>query len=166
MTSSADVLRVADTGAEPIVALLRKYGLQLQMTADQESIPGSFWGEPEAGIIGKSVFVRGDTPIHSVLHETCHLICTSGERRDTLHGNAGSDDLEESAVCFLQIVLSDWVPDFGRERMMRDMDAWGYSFRYGSSTVWFSEDAADARSWLVSHGIIDGNTEPSWTLRE
>jgi len=34
------------------------------------------------------------------------------------------------------------------------MDAWGYSFRLGSTRAWFEEDAADARDWLVRHGIL------------
>ncbi len=35
------------------------------------------------------------------------------------------------------------------------MDAWGYSFRLGSTHAWFESDATDARAWLVAHGLID-----------
>ncbi len=28
------------------------------------------------------------------------------------------------------------------------MDAWGYSFRLGSTRAWFEGDAQDARAWL------------------
>ena len=48
---------------------------------------------------------------------------------------------------------------------MRDMDAWGYSFRLGSTLRWFSDDAADAKAWLEDVGLIDVRGEPSWALR-
>jgi hypothetical protein len=31
---------------------------------------------------------------------------------------------------------------------MADMDAWGYSFRLGSTRAWFEADAEDAREFL------------------
>ena len=160
------MLRVADVGADSLIALLHRFGLELQITADDELIPGSFWGDAEAGIISTTVFARMDTPVHSVLHETCHIICANAERRSTLHTDAGSDDLEETAVCYLQIVLADFVGGVGRDRLMLDMDSWGYSFRNGSSRAWFAEDATDALQWLESHGIIAGDGAPSWELRE
>jgi len=43
----------------------------------------------------------------------------------------------------------------GRERLMADMDAWGYSFRLGSAARWFEEDAADAVQWLQTRGLLD-----------
>lgn len=46
-------------------------------------------------------------------------------RRARLHTDAGGDDLEESAVCFLQILLADELPGVGCERLMDDMDTWG-----------------------------------------
>ena len=69
-----------------------------------------------------------DTPVHSVLHEAVHVICASPERRATLCRDAGSNDLEEAAVCYLQVLLADYVAGVGRDRLMRDMDHWGYSF--------------------------------------
>jgi hypothetical protein len=39
--------------------------------------------------------------------------------------------------------------------MFTDMDAWGYSFRLGSSRAWFEGDAQEARAWLSARGIID-----------
>jgi hypothetical protein len=38
---------------------------------------------------------------------------------------------------------------------MSDMDAWGYSFRLGSTQAWFEGDAADARQWLLRRHLID-----------
>jgi len=166
LKATTDVLRVADIGTDSLIALLHRFGLELQITADDEPIPGSFWGDAEAGIISTSVFARTDTPVHSVLHESCHLICANGERRSSLHTDAGSDDLEETAVCYLQIVLADFVAGVGRDRLMLDMDSWGYSFRNGSSRAWFAEDAADAIQWLESRGIIAGDGAPSWELRK
>jgi hypothetical protein len=36
---------------------------------------------------------------------------------------------------------------------MQDMDAWGYSFRLGSTAAWFEADAEDARDWLRERGL-------------
>ena len=77
------------------------------------------------------------------------------ERRAGLDTDAGGDDAEESAVCYLQILLAGSLANVGRERMCRDMDEWGYSFRLGSAAKWFAEDAQDARRWLRQHGLID-----------
>jgi hypothetical protein len=135
--------------------LLDRFGLQLTLVAPQEVIPGSFWGEREAGLIGSKIFARLDTPLHSVLHEGAHFICMTDERRAGLDTDAGGGDAEENAVCYLQILMADVLPNVGRERMWRDMDEWGYSFRLGGAAAWFREDAEDARQWLLDHGLID-----------
>ena len=135
--------------------LLDRYGLALHMVAPEEIIPGSYWGEREAGLIGAKIFARLDTPLHSVLHESAHFICMTPERRAGLDTDAGGDDAEETAVCYLQVVLADSLPRVGRERMCRDMDEWGYTFRLGRAAVWFAEDAEDARGWLIRHGLLD-----------
>ena len=54
--------------------LLARHGLALECVADGAPIPGSYWGESEAGVIGTPVHARADTPVHSLLHEACHLI--------------------------------------------------------------------------------------------
>jgi hypothetical protein len=135
--------------------LLDRYGLALQMVAPEEVIPGSYWGEREAGLIGAKIFARLDTPLHSVLHESAHFICMTPERRAGLDTDAGGDDAEETAVCYLQVILADSLPRVGRERMCRDMDEWGYTFRLGRAGAWFAEDAEDARGWLIRHGLLD-----------
>jgi hypothetical protein len=76
------------------------------------------------------------------------------ERRAGLDRDAGGDDLEEAAVCYLQVLFADELPHVGHERLFTDMDAWGYSFRLGSSRLWFEQDAEDARAWLLRYGII------------
>jgi hypothetical protein len=50
-------------------------------------------------------------------------------------------------------------------RMMQDMDAWGYSFRLGSTRAWYEQDADDARDWLILHQLIDPTGRPTWQLR-
>jgi hypothetical protein len=130
------MLLVSDLAAHSIAELLRKYGLSIELVPGGQSINGSIWGEPEAGIVGDQVFVRDDTPIHSLLHETAHIVCMTPTRRSKLNGDAGGDDLEECAVCYLQIVLASELPGAGKARFMQDMDDWGYSFRLGSTRRW------------------------------
>jgi hypothetical protein len=145
--------------------LLDRYGLELHLVAPQELIPGSYWGEREAGLIGAKIFARLDTPLHSVLHESAHFICMTPERRAGLDTDAGGDDAEEGAVCYLQVVLADLVPNVGGGRMCRDMDEWGYSFRLGSAVTWFAEDAEDARDWLIRHGLLDSWGQATYACR-
>jgi hypothetical protein len=145
--------------------LLDRYGLALHLVAPEEIIPGSYWGEREAGLIGAKIFARLDTPLHSVLHESAHFICMTPERRAGLDTDAGGDDAEESAVCYLQLILSDLLPNVGRERTCGDMDAWGYSFRLGSTAAWFAGDAEDARGWLIRHGLLDPQGRITYACR-
>ena len=161
----ADVLTLADVGCAAPRELLGRFGLALQTLGEGEAIPGSYWGEPEAGVCGTQVYARWDTPLHSLLHEASHVICMSDARRHELDTDAGGDDLEEAAVCFLQILLADLVPGAGGERLMGDMDAWGYSFRLGSTRRWFREDAADALAWLAAQGLVTAAGEVLFRLR-
>jgi hypothetical protein len=103
--------------------------------------------------------------VHSVLHEGAHFICMTVERRTGLDTDAGGDDAEESAVCYLQILLASALPHVGRERMCRDMDEWGYTFRLGSAAAWFAEDAEDAHGWLIGHGLIDAESRVTYACR-
>jgi hypothetical protein len=146
--------------------LLDRYGLELTVVAPEEVIPGSFWGEREAGLIGTKIYARLDTPVHSVLHESAHFICMTPERRALLYTDAGGDDLEEMAVCYLQILLADLVAKVGRERICRDMDEWGYSFRLKSAARWFAEDAEEARIFLIDHGLINGQGRVTYACRQ
>jgi hypothetical protein len=148
-----------------LTVLLDRYSLDLVLCAPEESIPSSYWGGREAGLKGERLFARLDTPVHSVLHEAAHFICMSPERRAGLDRDAGGDDLEEVAVCYLQILLADELPRVGASRLCADMDAWGYSFRLGGAGRWFNEDAEDARAWLLAQGIIDRAGRPTGALR-
>ncbi len=145
--------------------LLDRYGMHLQIVSPEQVIPGSYWGEREAGLIGSKLYARLDTPLHSVLHEGAHFICMTAERRAGLDTNAGGDEAEETAVCYLQVVLADTLPNVGRERICRDMDEWGYSFRLGGTAAWLAQDAEDARDWLISHGLIDLQGLPTYDCR-
>jgi len=142
------VTRLWDVDLAAVAALLARHGLELELIAAGTPIPGSYWGEPEAGVIGSTVYARGDTPIHSVLHEACHLIVLPPERRERVHTDATDSIEEEDATCYLQILLADELPGVGRARLMRDMDAWGYSFRLGGTEAWFTQDAAEAQAFL------------------
>ena len=152
--AESTVLRCGDRPFAAQADLLARYGLHLHHVAAGEAIPGSFWGEPEAGVIAHNVYVRGDTPLHSMLHEACHLIVLTPERRAAVHTDATDSDIEEDATCYLQILLADGLPDVGRERLMTDMDAWGYSFRMGKTRDWFEGDAEDARLFLAERDLL------------
>ena len=150
----SSVLRLADIGFTAAHALLARFGLALSEVSADQPIPGSYWGDCEAGVIGSTVFARADTPLHSLLHEACHLIVLSPARRAQVHTDATDSIEEEDATCYLQIVLADALPGVGRTRMQADMDAWGYSFRLGSARAWFEQDASEARQLLIARGLI------------
>lgn len=152
------MLTLADTAFADIAALLARYGLQLHRVADGEPIPGSYWGECEAGLIGNTVHARSDTPVHSLLHEAAHLIVLSPERRAAVHTDATDSVEEEDAVCVLQALLGDALPSVGRARVLADMDGWGYTFRLGSAQAYFEHDAQAAWQWLHARGLADAST--------
>ena len=148
------VLRLTQVDQLELADFLRQWSVRLVVCDEAQPIPGSFWGDDEAGLIGNRLFAWPTTPVHSLFHEASHFICLDEKRRQQLHTNAGSDVAEENAVCYLQVLLARDYACMGMERMFSDMDSWGYSFRLGSSKRWFLEDAEDARSWLISHGLI------------
>jgi hypothetical protein len=162
-----DVLRLSaleqGSANRSLRRLLARCGLELEPVADGQPIPGSYWGEEEAGLRGARLHARGDTPVHSVLHEACHYLCVDPRRRATLDTDAGGDVEEENAVCYLQILLAEDIDGCDADRMLADMDAWGYSFRLGSARRWFEEDAAEPRRWLCARGLIDRGGR--WTGR-
>lgn len=153
--AAVQVLRLRDVDASALAQLFAGYGLRLVVLADDLPIPGSYWGESEAGLRGAQLLARPDTPVHSALHEGSHFICMDPGRRAALERDAGGDDPEEAAVCYLQVLLAVQLPGVGAARLMHDMDAWGYSFRLGSTRAWYEADATDARAWLLRAGIID-----------
>jgi hypothetical protein len=161
----APVLRLAAVDIVPITELLARYGLRLELIAADAEIPGSYWGEDEAGLIADALYARPDTPLHSILHEACHWIVMEPARRPLVHTDASDSLAEEDATCYLQLLLARTLPCFGLEQALADMDAWGYSFRLGSARAWFEGDAEDARAWLIEHEVLDSAGHPTWRLR-
>lgn len=161
---------LADHNIQNIRALLKRVELELEVVEYNKKIPGSFWGEPEAGLIKNTLYASSQTPIHSILHETGHYICMTSERRASLHTNALGKTkgyfVEENAVCYLQILLADEIDGFGQKKVMQDMDDWGYSFRLGSTQKWFKEDSQDAVQWLLLHKLINADKEFQFVLRQ
>ena len=156
------MLTLADIDFDAVATLLARYGLALVRVPDGEAIPGSYWGECEAGLIGSTVYARGDTPVHSLLHEACHLIVLPPERRAQVHTDATDSIEEENAVCVLQALLGDALPGVGADRVLADMDEWGYTFRLGSARAYVQRDADDAWAWLDDADLADAGTR---TLR-
>ncbi|MGD8483863.1 MAG: hypothetical protein PVF81_03280 [Thioalkalispiraceae bacterium] len=164
-TTSSDNLLCGELPASRLQQLLAPYHLSVHYLEQDSELTGSFWGDPEAGLVADRLYVKADTPVQSALHEACHYICMEQSRREQLDTNAGGGYDEENAVCYLQIILAGWLPECGQQRMMQDMDSWGYSFRLGSARAWFEQDADDARQWLQRHQLIDAQQQPTWRLR-
>lgn len=160
------VLTCGEFDMHSLRTLLARFGLRVTEVPAMQNIPGSFWGDSEAGLVSDELLVRADTPVHSALHEACHYICMAPARRTALHTNAGGDTDEENGVCYLQIVLAAHLPALGRARLWSDMDAWGYSFRLGSAQAWFEHDADDARDWLITYALLTGTGVPTWHVRQ
>ena len=87
------------------------------------------------------------------------------ERRADLDRDAGGDDAEECAVCYLQILLADELSGFGRERMLARHGCLGLHVPPGSARAWFERDASDAREWLRCRGLIDDGGRPTFRVR-
>lgn len=165
MTESPGVLELREVGELAVNRLFSRYGLRLAHCAGNAIIRGSFWGAPEAGLIGDTIYARPDTPVHSVLHEACHNLCMTPARRLRLHTDAGGDHAEENCVCYMQIVLAEFLPGMGRDRMLADMDAWGYTFRLGSARAWFEHDAVGVVRQLCGWGMLTAAGRPTWRRR-
>src|SRR5262245_26365183 len=65
---------LGDVDRSQIVSLLARFGLRLAETREGEPIPGSYWGDSEAGLVLDRIHARRDTPIHSILHEASHYV--------------------------------------------------------------------------------------------
>ena len=158
MTASPDtsrsVLPCAALPAGALSALLTPLGLVIHAVAPAAAIPGSYWGDSEAGLIGNGLYLREDTPVHSALHEACHWLLADDSRRAGLHTNAGGTDTEENAVCYLQCLLAAQLDGYSQARCFADMDAWGYYFILGSAAAWFVGDSADAQQLLQARGWL------------
>ena len=154
---SHEVTPCAELPSKALQQLLAAYDIEVIEIADEETLPGSFWGDPEAGLIANRLYVRPSTPVQSA--------DPPGSTGHCRHTAAGGGYDEENGVCYLQILLADQLAGMTRERMMRDMDSWGYSFRLGSTRAWFEHDAEDAKDWLIQHQLLDAAGQPNWHLR-
>src|SRR6204780_5565737 len=98
-----------------LLRLLAGYGLDLRLVAPATPIPGSYWGEREAGLQGNVLFARLDTPLHSILHEAAPSVSMPPEPRVVLARNAGGDDGEEGGVCSMQKLLANALAGMARQ---------------------------------------------------
>ena len=159
------IMTCAELPPKALAELLQPYQLDINWVETHSKIPGSFWGESEAGLIENKLYLQPITPVHSALHEACHYICMDHSRRSQLDTNAGGDYDEENAVCYLQLLLSDYLDGYNLQQQFADMDNWGYTFRLGSAQRWFGEDAEDAKQWLINKKLINSQETPLWQLR-
>ncbi len=146
--------------------LLNYYGIVVSCYDSSTDIPHSFWGNPEAGRLGEQLYIRGDTPIHSILHEACHYVCMPAKQRSNGLADAKGSAMEENATCYLQIILADHISGYSQTQILQDMDDWGYSFRLGSAYKWFTEDAQETQEWLINEQLINKQGSPTWKLRD
>ena len=58
--SGQSVLKHADLSPQILAGVLARFGLRLQVSAVNSPIPGSYWGDCEAGLIGEVLFARND----------------------------------------------------------------------------------------------------------
>ena len=86
---------------ETLMALLGRYGLRVARVPSQGEIPGSYWGDSEAGLVGDGLFVRDDTPVHSACTKLVTTSAWDAGRRARLHTDAGGDRIEKNgfAIC-------------------------------------------------------------------
>ena len=140
----------------PPPSLLAGFGLRLVLLPAGADIPGTYWGAPEAGLSGDQLFVRPDTPVHSVLHEAAHFLCMPPSAAPACTGTRAATwpRRTPSATCRSCWERSSGAAGWSRERLFADMDAWGYSFRLGSTRRWFEEDADEALAWLRDRGLV------------
>ncbi|MDH3342285.1 MAG: hypothetical protein OEM07_01020 [Gammaproteobacteria bacterium] len=160
------VLLCSEINSAHLDDLLGRFGLKVKRMPVDLELPGSFWKAPEAGLVGDTLYISDVTPVHSALHESCHYICMDQQRRAKLHTDAGGTAIEETATCYLQVLLSDLIPEMGRKRSFKDMDEWGYSYRLGSAQAWFEQDAEDALAWLIEHQLIDNQQNVLFKVRQ
>ena len=166
VTAPSTVLTVGELGLAAVQAFVDRLGLRLHHVVDGAPIPGSYWGDSEAGIIGTNLYVRLDTPMHSLLHEACHVLVAEPARRETIHTDASDSIAEEDATCYLQLLIANRLPGFGFDRACADMDAWGYTFRLGSARAWFEQDADEARAFIAARPDLRDWLSQGWLLRE
>ena len=165
MAPASSVLTIAALDRAELDTLAAAYGMRVVDVERGAPIPGSYWGESEAGLVDDRLYVRADTPAHSALHELCHYVCMDDARRARLATDAGGSDDEECGVCYLEVLLADELRGLGRARCLVDMDAWGYSFREGSAGAWWTGDARFAREWLLERELIGADHRPTFKLR-
>ncbi len=60
----ATVLRLEDFNQTELINLLKRYQLEVQIVLSGQAIPGSFWGDAEARLIGRQLFLWQDTPLN------------------------------------------------------------------------------------------------------
>jgi hypothetical protein len=49
------VLRCRDVAAGALAAVLERYGLRVEAVPPDAPIPGSYWGDEEAGLVGDTL---------------------------------------------------------------------------------------------------------------
>ena len=165
-TPGADVLRLGAGFEDAVAALLAGWGLELGVVADGAPIPFSYHGEPEAGLEERRVWVRADTPLHSVLHEACHALCMDGARRGALARDAGGDFRRGKRRLLPADPARRPAARRGRGAAARGHGSLGAT-RSGSARArrWFESEADDARRWLVQHGLTDDAGRPTGRAR-
>jgi hypothetical protein len=147
MVEAASVLTLADIHFDDAAALLHRFGLRCSASPTAHRFPAATGANRGRDHRQRTVYARSDTPVHSLLHEACHLIVLPPERRAPCTPTPPIRSRGRRGL-LLQGLLADALPGVGSDRVLADMDAWGYTFRLGSARAWFEHDADDAWAWL------------------
>ena len=83
----------------------------------------------------------------------------SPARRAGLDRDAGGDDAEECAVCYLQILLADELTALAARACCVTWMPGDIPFAW-AAPGWFEQDAADACVWLQSSGVVTEDLRP------
>ncbi len=144
----------------------RAYGARLERVPAGAAIPGSYWGDTEAGLdrqhrVRARRHARAFVPARAL---SLHLHgrrapCRARDRRRR-HATTRS---AASATC--RCCSPSGSTASAQRAACATWTRGATRFREGSARAWFDGDGAHARAWLLDHGLVDSAGQPTLRLR-